>query len=118
MRRLWFVSLLVLATLSLAALACGSSSPTATPAPKLEPVTLTGSGDDVIDIGHLAGYTKAKLTHDGKANFIVRPLDADGNERMSLVNEIGAYSGTVVWDKTGFTLSIKADGKWTITLSQ
>jgi len=111
-RNLWIA--LILLTLA----ACSSPGPTAAPATRLEPITLSGTGDDVIEIAQYSAYSKAKLTHTGERNFIVRPLNADGTDRRSLVNEIGAYEGTVPWDKAGHSLSIRADGDWTITLSQ
>ena len=109
--------------LALAALACGGSSgtsknPTATP--NLSPVTFSGSGDEIVDCSAITGkgYTKAELTHDGKANFLVVPYDADNERKISLVNEIGVYDGTVRWDNRAASLEVKADGKWTITISR
>ena len=64
------------------------------------------------------GYTKVRMTHDGKSNFQVVPFDADNNRRMSLANEIGAYDGTAKWDKRADSLEVKADGAWEIIVSQ
>lgn len=98
-------------------LACGTSGTSSAP-PKAtpRPVTLSGSGDDVIDVKRLQQHTKASLIHTGSRNFIVVPYDASNNRRSSLVNEIGAYEGTVKWDQRADTLEITADGEWTITV--
>lgn len=123
MSRCRYAVLIVVAVLALAALACGGSgsssrSPTATPS--LSPVTYRGNGDDVVDVSAITGkaYTKAKLTHRGERNFIVRPSKADGAEMVTLVNEIGVYDGTVTWDRRAASLAVRADGAWTITVSR
>ena len=124
--RHWRVIVVVLAVLALAA--CGgspgsgssSSAPTKPAAARLATMHYSGTGDDVIDVSGITGkaYTKATLTHDGKRNFIVRPLLPDGSDMMSLVNEIGEYQGTVKWDKRAATLTVRADGAWKITVMQ
>lgn len=109
------IDLLALCLVLALAAACG---PAPAPTRQLNPVTLSGEGDDVIDVGHLSGYATAELDHHGERNFIVRPYDAEGNPRQSLVNEVGRYNGTVMWDKQAHTLQITADGRWTIILRQ
>jgi hypothetical protein len=62
----------------------------------------------------------ATITHDGKANFAVWSLDTNVQQLDLLVNTIGAYSGTVLFDKRSNqhteSLQITADGNWTVTL--
>jgi len=70
----------------------------------------SGRGDDVLLYRGGAGV--AKLTHNGKSNFIVDFYNEDGSE--NLVNEIGKYSGeSVISPGPGF-LQLHADGKWTV----
>jgi hypothetical protein len=79
--------------------------------------TATGHGDEVI---HLAtpstGLTTARLTHRGRANFIVDAYSegSDGGNVDSLVNEIGHYSGEVQLPDGTFLIAIHADGAWTM----
>lgn len=93
-------------------LACNSAGSTSAPPP--DPVTLSGSGDNVLQVGHLDQHTTATITHDGSGHFLVLPFDQDNNRLISLVNEAGAYDGTVKWDQRAHTLQITADGNWTI----
>lgn len=109
------IDLLTLCLVCILATACGSA---AAPTRHLDPITLSGEGDDVIDVGQYTGYTTAELDHHGERNFIVRPYDTNGAPRQSLVNEIGQYSGKVMWDKNAEKLEITADGRWTIILRQ
>lgn len=119
--------LVVLAVLTLAALACGSSGQsggtkaTSTPKPRAQcvPQTFNGRGDSVVELPDtLAGCTKVKLTHTGKANFIVVPYDVNNERKMGLCNEIGAYEGTVKWDARAASLEVTADGAWTIAVQK
>lgn len=79
-----------------------------------------GTGDSVVDVSFYTGkaYTTARITHDGRGHFLVVPYDASNNRMISLVNEIGAYNGTVKWDKRADSLEVKADGAWEIVVSQ
>ena len=60
------------------------------------------------------------LTHNGRSNFVVTPLEPGGGSRASIVNEIGRYQGTVLLnERTGdetAALRIEADGAWTVAL--
>ncbi len=111
----------------------GSSStaakptPTPTPPPTVAPVpadvVLTGHGDAVIKASAVDGAGEpgvATITHDGKSNFAVWTLDSNVNQLDLLVNTIGAYNGTVLFDKQSNqhteSLQITADGNWTVTL--
>lgn len=76
-------------------------------APTLE-LPAEGDGDAVFV--YSGGASAWHLTHAGEANFIV---DSTA-EVMGLVNEIGAYDGTVpVSDETA-VITIRADGAWTV----
>jgi hypothetical protein len=104
-----------------------AAKPTPTPTPTQAPVpadvVLSGHGDAVIKAAALDGTDQpgvATFTHDGSANFSVWSLDANVNQLDLLVNTIGAYSGTVLFDKQSNqhteSLQITADGNWTVTL--
>lgn len=54
------------------------------------------------------------MTHDGAANFIVYDF-GDGIINPGLVNEIGAYTGTVPISAGPSVFVIRADGAWTAT---
>lgn len=97
------------------------AAPTTTeaPPPIATPVTYNGSGDDVLSIQKpdAGPAVLAAFTYRGRGNFIVIPMGGSG---MSLVNTIGAYSGTRLLDADGGNttqLQIKASGPWTVTLS-
>lgn len=84
-------------------------------------VTLTGVGDDVVDLpkSFKAGIVTA--THQGTANFIVWSLNNNLEKSELVVNVIGAYSADRAFGlgwrgsaTSGF--EVKADGEWTLTL--
>jgi len=115
-------ALLILAVLTVLALACGGATgggatPRGTPLPSW---SRSGKGDAVVDVSFYTGkaYTRATLRHDGRGNFIVVPYDGANNRLLSLVNEIGPYSGSVKWNPRADSLEVKADGSWEITVSQ
>ena len=62
----------------------------------------------------------AVISHNGASNFAVFSVAADGSENDLLVNAIGGYSGTVLFDEnTGVhsvAFEVTADGAWTITV--
>jgi hypothetical protein len=68
----------------------------------------SGAGDQVLLVTVEAGRLAA--THDGRSNFAVL---AWGDRRTLMINEIGAYSGTVRLPDA-VALEIKADGNWTL----
>lgn len=78
-----------------------------------------GVGDDVIRVRVTRKPGLIRFTHDGDSNFIVRTLDRRGKVSEYLVNEIGEYDGTVLYNGYGSrevaALSIRADGHWTAT---
>jgi hypothetical protein len=84
-----------------------------------EPITVSGSGDDVIEFSLPSnGPGLLELTHEGEENFIVRSFTADNEDLELLVNVIGHYTGTrpinFDGDPVGL-LEIQADGAWTLT---
>lgn len=83
-----------------------------------EETTVTGVGDDVIDLPAPGFPCIMEISHNGSRNFIVHTVDASGSDVDLLVNTIGSYSG-VVTDYERFNdaamLSISADGDWSVT---
>jgi hypothetical protein len=73
---------------------------------------VSGSGDDVLIYRGKAGV--AAITHNGSSNFAVWTY---GDRTDLVVNEIGAYSGSVRWTAGPSVVAISADGEWSITVS-
>ena len=72
-----------------------------------------GEGDDVVVVSDfIDSGGAATLTHNGDSNFSVW---AWGTTRDLLVNEIGAYDGTVLVESGLFIWDVSADGDWTVT---
>jgi hypothetical protein len=96
-------------------------TPEPTAAPAFAPIALTGSGDKVVpftipeDVGAIA-----RMTHSGSSNFAVWSVAADGSKNELLVNTIGSYAGTVLFDFLQGTHSVafevEASGSWSITV--
>jgi len=55
------------------------------------------------------------LTHAGKRNFVVNVLNAKGKQLFNAVNNIGAFTGSVLVDDVA-SLQITADGAWHVEL--
>lgn len=89
--------------------------PTSAPA---VPQTFTGKGQKVSPFFQASGLRTFSMKHDGKSNFAIVLLDADGNPVDLLVNEIGKFDGsTAVGRMNGmYLLDITADGNWTISI--
>jgi hypothetical protein len=94
-----------------------TSAPTTTEALPEFP-SVSGSGPDTVafvvpdDLG-----AAVEVTHDGTAPFVVRALDADGDEIAVLVERVGEYTGTVgvnldSEDEPVASLEFIADGDW------
>lgn len=86
---------------------------------KVQPVVLTGNGDDVVDIPEDLAVCLVSANYEGGSNFVIKSLDASGNSLDLLVNTIGAYTGTTTTGLgrgTAAMLEINASGPWTITL--
>lgn len=83
-----------------------------------EETTVTGSGDDVIDLPVTGIPIIMDITYSGSSNFIIYTVDSEGETVDLLVNEIGAYTGTQT-DYLDFAdvtmLSIQSSGDWSIT---
>lgn len=93
----------------------------ATPQPSVttfDPIAIAGEGKQVEEFTIPEGSAAvANITHDGESNFIVNTVDNTGDQVDGLVNEIGAYSGTVFIepsDDQPVAFEIDADGAWTI----
>lgn len=81
---------------------------------KSAPTKLTGKGNDVVFVNLQAKLTKFSFKHVGESNFIVHV-----NDGISLVNEIGNYSGSTAKtvDSDGiYIFSVEADGQWSINI--
>ena len=88
-------------------------------APTVPTTAAAGSGASVVKFKNtLSSPRRITLTHDGASNFIVSPITAGGREGASLVNEIGAFGGTVVLPKGTRYLAITADGTWTTRIAK
>jgi len=73
----------------------------------------SGIGDVVFRFPkQTKGLTRMTLTHDGESNFIVKPISTKGDDGFSLVNEIGAYEGTVRVPAGTKYIWVQADGNW------
>lgn len=94
--------------------------PTATSVPE-QPITLTGTGDAVVDFDKWNGPALMRVTHKGFRNFILRNYPAGSNDYYDLlVNTIGSYQGVLPLDfrdseRTG-RLIINADGQWEVLI--
>ena len=76
--------------------------------------SVSGVGDDVV--AYLSTSSRITATHDGDRNFVVQAWSADG--RDLLVNDIGAYDGTVRIDPGAILIVVNADGAWTLTTDE
>jgi hypothetical protein len=71
----------------------------------------TGAGDSVILMQ--SEFDVAAITNDGEGNFVIYAY-GDGNLSPLIVNEIGAYSGTVPMAGPAF-VEVSSTGNWSIT---
>lgn len=87
---------------------------------RIDPVTVSGSGADVVEIPSNLAVCLVDAQHNGGRNFSIWSLDSNMENIDLLVNAIGAYSGTTTTGMgkgTSQYLEIEADGDWTITMS-
>lgn len=96
-------------------------TPEATPGPAFADIALSGTGDAVPQFTIPEGTAAiAVVQHVGQSNFAVISLAADGANNDLLVNTIGNYLGTVLFDQnTGIhsvAFEVTADGAWSITI--
>ncbi|WP_104126709.1 TM2 domain-containing protein [Cryobacterium sp. Y57] len=90
----------------------GNWSLTIAPISTAPALVASGAGDGVYLFDGSAG--KLTATHDGSRNFsIVEETDEAFNMGL-LVNEIGAYSGTVPLSSGPSAIVVSADGNWTL----
>lgn len=92
-----------------------------TPAePAVKPQSYRGRGDKVLRIKDGDEIWLASLTHAGSSNFIVDAVPPGGGDGEGLVNAIGRYKGTVLFNmeegSSTRAIKIKADGSWTVKL--
>lgn len=88
--------------------------------PSFDPVTASGTGDDVIELPASQGTITA--THNGSANFVLTVLDGANAMAELPVNVIGSYEGTTAYgldelSGEAVSLEIVADGDWEITIA-
>jgi hypothetical protein len=89
-----------------------------------EPATqkLAGRGRQATEKFTLGeGLAIFRTTHQGKSNFVVSLVNADGDEVQSLFNKIGRYDGAYGFEikKAGeYLLNVQADGAWSFTIEQ
>lgn len=91
------------------------------PRPGSAPATTSFSGKGKRVVGPFSmggGLKEVSLTHDGRRNFIVGLLDAEGSEVSDLQNVIGrANNSTAVTADGGiYFLNVVADGHWNISV--
>jgi hypothetical protein len=99
-------------------------TPEPEPAPEIPAdIVYSGVGDSILAIELPDGpgqVAVATLTHDGSSNFAIFSLDDNLAQQDLIVNTIGSYQGTVLFN-AGFggdpsSLEITADGNWTVTM--
>jgi hypothetical protein len=92
----------------------GSWTVTISPVSAAPGLPASGTGDGVFL--YSGGAARMSATHDGSANFAVLEETGDPFHFGLLINEIGAYSGTVPLSAGPSVISITADGNWTMSL--
>lgn len=98
-----------------AAAAAPASPVQAAPAPQ----SVNGRGQQVKRMILPEGLAVFKLAHDGRRNFVVWLLDANGQQLELLVNQIGPYQGStaVGIEKAGeYVFNVEGDGAWMISV--
>ena len=78
------------------------------------PVAPAGTGDAVMLYDD--GAASLTATHSGTSNFVVYQETEEAFNMGLLVNEIGAYSGTVPLSAGPSILTVTADGAWTLAI--
>jgi hypothetical protein len=80
----------------------------------------SGAGAKVLRIDKGDEPMVATITHQGSSNFSIFNIDSSGADIDLLVNEIGSYAGTVLFDamegERTAALKVEADGPWSITM--
>ena len=96
-------------------------SATQAPATGFETIKFSGKGDKVVKFSIPEDAAAiATFTAKGSSNFVVESLASDGSTNDLLVNVIGAYKGTVLFDASFGTHSvafkIQASSTWTVAI--
>lgn len=80
-------------------------------------VSYSGYGPDVVAINKPDDYFLVTLGHDGAGgNFIVWGVDAEGERRDLLANEVGPYEGRKLQERPDLVaLEIRAEGNWSVS---
>jgi hypothetical protein len=94
---------------------------TLSPAFDFEPIKLSGRGDKVAKFKIVEGVPGiATIAYTGLHNFAVISLADDGSDNALLVNTIGSYKGTVLFDisdgEHSVAFKVESSGSWTITV--
>lgn len=87
---------------------------------RVEPVTFSGTGADVIDIPSNLEISLVTASYSGGSNFVIWSLDSSMENLDLLVNTIGAYEGTTITGMASGTakhLQVESSGDWSITLT-
>lgn len=94
----------------------------AKPAPKPDPINLSGTGQTATEKFELqSGLAVFKMTHTGSRNFGIWLYDSNGERLELLVNDIGNFNGSkaVQIPANGeYLLDVSADGPWTVIIKQ
>lgn len=97
--------------------------PVKTVAPIPADIVITGKGDSIVPLTLPDGAGEpgvATAVYGGSDNFVVQSLDSNLQEQDLMVNTIGRYSGTVLFNVEQGTdatkLQVKTTGAWKITL--
>jgi hypothetical protein len=98
-----------------------SSTPISAPVAAFKPIVLSGRGAKVPKFTIPEGAAAiATISAKGSDNFAVTSLAADGSDNELLVNVIGGYSGTVLFDSQNdehsVAFRIETTDSWTITI--
>jgi putative cell wall-binding protein len=100
----------------------GSGTTNPPPSTELPSYSYSGNGDQVVGPFALEkGVTISTSSYSGESNFIVTLLDSQGGWEDLIANVIGSYNGstlTSVSAKGNYSLEIKSDGAWSISLQQ
>lgn len=92
----------------------GNWNLTISPVSAAPELAASGAGDGVFLYDGPAG--KLAAIHDGSSNFAVSVENGKAFSFGLLINEIGAYSGTVPINAGPAVIDATADGKWTLTV--
>jgi hypothetical protein len=81
------------------------------------PVDESGSGYDYVGPFAFDGETAFQGTHDGKTNFVVRPVPVDSSTvEVVVFNETGQFDGETIKRVDGPAyLNVMADGEWSVS---